>query len=224
VKLLIQAVYHGPIGTSPVAAQVPGQLARHGIPDVVDPVGGLIGHPVSSPSTQAYVDYRWWEAVQDLNGSGDNQKGKYKSAYMRAGFPSSQVQTVYTYLTQDRTDAAGNPVDLSSSLLQVDTYGGQINRVAPAATAVWQRDSIFKLQYQTYWQDQTEGPSANGDNHIAWIRDFYTEMYAAYGGLPDPARDAANNVDGCYVNYPDTGTSAAWPPPCASTTAATCPA
>jgi len=158
---------------------------------------------VSMPSTQAYVDYRWWQAVQDLNGSGDNQKGKYKSAYMRADFADEQVRTIYKHLTQNRTDSSGNAVDLSTSLLQVDTYGGQINRVAPTATAVWQRDSLYKLQYQTYWQDQAEGPSPNGDNHIAWIRDFYGEMYAAYGGIPDPRQDPTNTVDGCYINYPD---------------------
>ena len=28
-------------------------------------------------------------------------------------------------------------------------------------------------------------------------------MYAAYGGIPDPAQDPTNNVDGCYINYPD---------------------
>jgi FAD/FMN-containing dehydrogenase len=203
VKLVIQAAYDGPIGSSPVAAQVPGQLARHGVGDVAQPIGALIGHPVSMPSAPAYVDYRWWQAVQDLNGSGDNQKGKYKSAYMRADFPDDQVQTIYKYLTQNRTDSSGNAVDLSSSLLQVDTYGGQVNRVAPTATAVWQRDSRYKLQYQTYWQDQAEGPSPNGGNHLAWIRDFYGEMYRAYGGVPDPQKDPSNNVDGCYVNYPD---------------------
>jgi hexose oxidase len=203
VKLVIQANYDGPIGSSTVSPQITRRLARHGVANVVAPVGALIGHPVSAPSSQAYVDYRWWEIVQDLNGSGDNQKGKYKSAYMRDSFPTSQIETIYEYLTQTRTDGAGHPVDLSSSLLQVDTYAGQINRVAPTATAVWQRSSLFKLQYQTYWQDQAEGPSANGDNHIQWIRDFYREMYAAYGGIPDPAQDPANNIDGCYVNYPD---------------------
>ena len=209
VKIIIQANYDGPIGSTTVMPQLNSLLTKHGVANVVAPQGAIIGHPVSTPSSSAYVDYRWWQVVQDLNGSGDNQKGKYKSAYMRAGFPTGQVQTIYKYLTQSRTDGSGNPVDLSSSLLQVDTYAGQINTVAPTATAVWQRSSIFKLQYQTYWQDQTEGPSANGDNHIAWIRDFYGEMYGAYGGIPDPAKDPTNNVDGCYINYPDVDLNAA---------------
>lgn len=203
VKLLIQANYDGAPGSGTARPLVEGRLARHGLGHVVAPVGPAIGHPVSTPAAASYVDYRWWEIVQALNGSGDNQKGKYKSAYMRAGFPDDQVRTIYKYLTATPSDAGG-PVDLSSSLLQVDSYGGAINRIAPEATAVWQRSSIFKLQYQSYWQDRTGGPSVNGDGHLAWIRDFYDEMYAAYGGVPDPLRDPANNVDGCYINYPDT--------------------
>jgi len=117
---------------------------------------------------------------------------------MRKGFPPAQVRTIYKYLTKDMPN-----VDMTQSLLQVDSYGGEVNTVGPRATAVWQRSSILKLQYQTYWQDPESGPSPNGDAHIAWMRDFYSEMYADYGGIPDPARDPSNNVDGCYINYPD---------------------
>jgi hypothetical protein len=48
------------------------------------------------------------------------------------------------------------------------------------------------------------GPGPTGDAHIQWIGDFYRDMYAASGGVPDPARDPSGNVDGCYVSYPDT--------------------
>jgi hypothetical protein len=203
VKLLLLVTYDGPVGSATAMPQIKALLAKHGVGNVAEPRGPIIGHPVATPARTAYTDFRWWQAMQDLSGSGDSQKGKFKSAYMRAGFPAGQIQTIYKYLTQTRIDAAGHSVDLSSSLLQVDMYGGRINSRPPTATAVWQRSSLFKLQYQTYWQDQTEGRSANGDNHIAWIRDFYAEMYGAYGGIPDPSQDPSNNVDGCYVNYPD---------------------
>ena len=32
---------------------------------------------------------------------------------------------------------------------------------------------------------------------------FYRDVYASYGGTPDPARDPSGTVDGCYYNYPD---------------------
>jgi hexose oxidase len=146
---------------------------------------------------------RWIEAVETLNGSGPNQKGKYKSAYMRKGFTADQVSTIYDFLTQSRVTPLGAPVDLSQSLLQVDTYGGAVNIVAPTATAMPHRSSILKLQYQTYWQDEFDGPSDNGDGHLAWIRDFYAAMYSSTGGLPDPLLDATDTVDGCYISYPD---------------------
>ena len=118
---------------------------------------------------------------------------------MRKGFSHDQVKTIYKYLTMDVPQA----IDISQSLLQVDSYGGQINAIEPGSTAVWQRSSILKLQYQTYWNDQEDGPSANGDAHIDWIRRFYEEMYAVSGGVPDPSLDPSDNFDGCYINYPD---------------------
>ena len=64
-----------------------------------------------------------------------------------------------------------------SALVQVDSYGCQVNAVDPAATAVPQRSSIMKLQYQTYWTDP-----AQDDNNLDWIRNLYTAMY----GRGDP--------------------------------------
>lgn len=129
----------------------------------------------------------WLQATQMLNGSGPNQRGKYKSAYMITPFPAGQVTAIYAALTDPSYD---NP----QALLQVDSYGCQINARKPDATAVPQRSSIMKLQYQTYWTDP-----ADDDANLTWIRRFYQSVYAASGGTPVP-----NGVtDGCYVNYPD---------------------
>ncbi|MCF7352517.1 FAD-binding protein, partial [Escherichia coli] len=82
-----------------------------------------------------------------LNGSGANQRGKYKSAYMKRGFTAREAQRIYAHLTRTMPG-----VDLSQSLLQVDSYGGAINKAERIGdTAVPQRASIMKLQYQTYW-------------------------------------------------------------------------
>ena len=126
----------------------------------------------------------WIEATQTLNGSGPNQRGKYKSAYMKKPFPQPQIDVMWKYLTADH----GNP----QALLQVDSYGCEINRVASDATAVPQRSSIMKLQYQTYWVHPRDD-----ERNLHWIREFYDAMYGADGPRPDGV------VDGCYVNYPD---------------------
>jgi FAD/FMN-containing dehydrogenase len=130
----------------------------------------------------------WLEATQTLNGSGPNQRGKYKSAYMKQAFPESQIDTIWKWLTVENDQYPAN----SQALLQVDSYGCQINAVAPDATAVPQRSSILKLQYQTYWTEKDQDQV-----NLAWINDFYLEMYGERGPWPDEV------MDGCYVNYCD---------------------
>lgn len=93
--------------------------------------------------TTTTISLPWLQATQTLNGSGRNQRGKAKSAYMNAPFPDDQIQAIYGALTDPNYS---NP----QAVLQVDSYGGRINAVAPGATAVPQRSSIMKLQYQTY--------------------------------------------------------------------------
>jgi hexose oxidase len=204
VALVIQYAYDGPPGSSSILPMLEKILDQFGVYAAAAPHRGtVIGHPVHLTGTLPYQDLTWWEAVQTLNGSGPNQKGKYKSAYMRKDFPDDQIDAIYRYLTLYPKGPDGESIDMSQSLLQVDSYGGEINAVTAQATAVWQRSSVMKLQYQSYWQDPDSGPSPNGDAHIRWINDFYRDVYAAYGGTPDPARDPTGNVDGCYINYPD---------------------
>ena len=154
--------------------------------------GGIHLPPSSSPT----VDYTFYEAVQTLNGSGANQRGKYKSAYMRKGFPLEQVEAIYHNLKRIPSGLTAD--DMKQSLLQVDSYGGFINTIPSDATAIAQRDSILKLQYQTYWTY-----AENDAAHLDWIRTFYSDVYASTGSVPDPAQDPTNNVDGCYYNYCD---------------------
>jgi uncharacterized protein (DUF1501 family) len=110
----------------------------------------------------------------------------------------------------NRTPPGLAPGALAQSLLQVDSYGGAVNTRRSDATPVPQRSSILKLQYQTYWNnDSAVGQGGSGTYqaqaaaHLSWIRGFYADVYAAYGGTPDPTRDASGTVDGCYYNYPD---------------------
>jgi FAD/FMN-containing dehydrogenase len=169
-------------------------IAAHHLPKA--PVLGH-GNIQIHPSAGHTIEYTFYEVTQTLNGSGANQRGKYKSAYMRKAFPADQVAAIFKHL--QIVPEGLQDSDMQQSLLQVDTYGGQINTVNPAKTPIPQRSSIMKLQYQTYWADET-----NDEGHLTWIRNFYSAVYAATGGTPNPDLDTTQNVDGCYYNYCDT--------------------
>jgi hypothetical protein len=155
-----------------------------GLPSPTRPLSP-VGHGiVSSASSERLLP--WLFATQALNGATPNQRGKYKSAYMIEPFQSAQIATMWEYLHQQPNAAA------TQALLQVDSYGCKVNEVKPEATAVAQRSSVMKLQYQTYWID----PAKDSEN-LGWIRDFYEAMYGPEGPRPD------GKVDGCFVNYPD---------------------
>ncbi|MGW2491945.1 BBE domain-containing protein [Streptomyces sp. NPDC001606] len=106
------------------------------------------------------------------------------------------------------------------ALVQIDSYGGRINDIPPDATAVAQRSSVLKLQYQTYW---TWDKDANHDGvhdyrdaladpfiaapHLDWIRRFYGAVYEGSGGVPAVPDSAGpgpgHTTDGCYIGYCD---------------------
>ena len=173
----------------------------------------LSGHPgymssITSSLTEQHLTYL--EAVQTMDGSGPNRFGKYKSAYMKKGFPVDQAETIFKYLHTTPNGPDNQPLNMSACLLQVDSYGGAINRVSPAATAVPQRSSIMKLQYQANWNNAAapgqsdESPYREmAQGYLDWINRFYADVYSAMGGTPDPLKDASGTVDGCYYNYPD---------------------
>jgi FAD/FMN-containing dehydrogenase len=140
-------------------------------------------HPPGGGAEAQELSWLW--ATQQLNGCTPNQRGKYKSAYMIRSFPDSQLAAIWKHLTQP---SVKNP----RSLLQIDSYGCQVNALSPNATAIPQRSSIMKLQYQAYWTEPAEDTA-----NLAWIRAFYKDMYGPRGPVPD------STMDGCYVNYPD---------------------
>ncbi|MEV7782526.1 FAD-binding protein [Kitasatospora sp. NPDC088351] len=131
----------------------------------------------------------WFQATMTLNSSGDNQRGKYKSAYHRRPFTTAQIGAFWAGLTRDVPG-----VDLGRTLVQIDSYGCKVNDRLPADTAVPQRDSIMKLQYQTYWTDP-----AHDAAHLGYLRGLYRDVYRETGGIPEIGAD----TDGAYVNYPD---------------------
>jgi FAD/FMN-containing dehydrogenase len=123
-------------------------------------------------------------------------RAKYKSTCMRRKFSQHEIVTLYKYLTRMIPG-----VDFAHTVLEVDSYGGAMNRKEMLTeTVAYQRSSVMKLQYQTYWSDPAED-----EGHISWMRELYTEIYsgadvdAAHQGTPFPGE----NYQGCYINWCD---------------------
>ncbi|NYH52893.1 hypothetical protein HNR06_002482 [Nocardiopsis arvandica] len=168
--------------------------------DAVDgriaPESGQMSAPMGEhPPVQGMLEPRhlpWLTATQALNGSGENRCGKYKSAYLRRPFSRAQIEAMWAYLGKEHyTDYVNK-----EALIQVDSYGGAINRPF-RETAVPQRDSVLKLQFQVYWKRVEK--ESDVDTHIKWIRDIYRKTFASTGGVPV----IGDATDGCYINYPD---------------------
>lgn len=139
----------------------------------------------------------WLEStVADQGGStiisAENRRAKYKSCYMKQNFTEAEARAYYRMFTGDSTRGL---------LVAVDSYGGAANDLARASdTAIPQRSSVMKLQYQSYWQDPAEDAY-----RLKGIRDAYTAVYSTdavsdrHKGTPYPN----DRYEGCYINYPD---------------------
>ncbi|MFJ4854613.1 FAD-binding oxidoreductase [Streptomyces sp. NPDC088730] len=111
---------------------------------------------------------------------------KIKAACLRRSLAASQLAAVYRHLTNSTGTPAGG--------LELFGYGGQVNTVRPGETAVAQRDSVMKADFHTVWADESDDAAS-----LAWVRDFYRDVYRDTGGVPVP--DGIS--DGSYINYPD---------------------
>jgi hypothetical protein len=139
-------------------------------------------------STITIHELPWLYTTMNLNGSGDSQRFKNKSANMRDVFPDHQIQTLYNWMTGVNMPTFNN----SQALVQIDSYGGVVNDKKSTDRAVPFRDSIMKLQYQVYWVCKE-----NDEENLSWIRGLYNDMYGENGPYPDAV------MQGAYVNYPD---------------------
>lgn len=134
----------------------------------------------------------WLNATHELGQGTWNRRADYKSAYHRR-LTDHQIRSMAACFAAAGRGAEGARVSL-------DTYGGRVNAVAKDATATPHRDSTIKLQYMTFWTDP-----AQDDEHVQWLRDTYTDIYAETGGVPAAANDDPDGTatDGCFVNYLD---------------------
>jgi aclacinomycin oxidase len=118
-------------------------------------------------------------------GDKTTRRYKLKAGYLKRSYTDAQLATIYKYVT--------NTAFPSSGMLFVG-YGGQVQAVAPGATAVAQRDVVMKAVFQTYWADESDDAA-----NLAFVRAFYRDVYAETGGVPVPG----DVSDGSYINYPD---------------------
>ncbi|HAV1831783.1 TPA: FAD-binding oxidoreductase [Enterobacter hormaechei subsp. steigerwaltii] len=175
----------------------------------------LRGHPVSGTvSLDTVYDLPWIDMTQLLNGSGDNQNGKYKSSYMVDNFNVEEGSAIYDFLTDSQAgNAAPAVADKSQTLIQIDSYGMQINQMDDDAmrnTAIAARGSLLKTQYQTYWKDYAQTPpeqaKINEQTIVNWFNAGYNYIHSQ--AQPDVTENKGFPVwgtkyQGCYFNYPD---------------------
>lgn len=110
---------------------------------------------------------------------------KIKDAFLRKPFSAQQIKVAYQHLTH--ADGIGG-------IFGMVTYGGQVNTVAPEATATAMRESVISLSCSAGWMDPKDEARS-----MAWARQFYQELFAESGGVPVP-NEATN---GAMINHPD---------------------
>jgi len=111
---------------------------------------------------------------------------KIKDAFLRKRLTDRQISLAYHTLTQDDQNVGG--------LLGMVTYGGKVNTVAPEATATAQRESIITMSCTAGWGDPKDEARS-----LAWVRQFYADLFAETGGVPAPGEFA----NGALINHPD---------------------
>jgi FAD/FMN-containing dehydrogenase len=135
----------------------------------------------------------WLDATLAGSDSGGAVRAKYKSTYMKKPFTKAECHTMYKYLTSPDIDSHG-------FVLAIDGYGGAMNSQERAHdTAIAQRSSIMKLQWQCYWQDKEQDAS-----RLKFMDDFYTAVYTGPHVSPKhQGTPFGERYEGCYMNYAD---------------------
>jgi FAD/FMN-containing dehydrogenase len=145
---------------------------------------------------QVMTHQRWLDATLTGGGSGPNRRAKYKSTYMKKSFTKAEAACLYRHMTRMIPDT-----NLNGSMLLIDSYGGAINRKEMIEqTAMPQRTSAMKLQFISYWSNDSEDAG-----HLQWIGEFYKDLYSGPDADPDHKETPypGTRYEGCYINYPD---------------------
>lgn len=106
---------------------------------------------------------------------GAHRKFKNTSAFAYEFLPPEGIETIVRHLEQSPAP---------DNLVQFETLGGKVSALSEEATAFPHRKARFSLQYQAYWNEDSEEKE-----HLDWVNAFRKDM------LP--------YTRGAYVNYPD---------------------
>lgn len=129
----------------------------------------------------------WLEiALEPTPSYGEYSRQKSMGGHLRKPLTATQIGAIYRSLT--------DPNHFGAGLVYLAAYGCKINTVSSSATAMAQRDSIFKLWYSNNWADP-----AQDEAQVDWIRTLRKNVHSSTGGFPVPN----DQQDGGYINYPD---------------------
>ncbi len=142
---------------------------------------------VDTPHEAQTAFVPWMKATlgNEFDTEGMNRT-KSADAFLRRSWSDRQIATCYRYLTDERQTGLG--------AVFLYSFGGKINTVPSAATAVAQRDSVLRAWATTFWASPEQDAA-----QIGWLREFNRDLYATGGGVPAP--DSAH--DGAGINFPN---------------------
>ena len=166
-----------------------GADAERQVDDHLAALGAGLGAPTGKEITRmSWLEFALNPLPDLFAGPPGGVSAKVKDALLRRRFTDRQIAVAYDYMT--RTDH-----DVMGGMLGLATYGGQINTVAPDATASAQRGAILDIACNVGWLDPREEAK-----NLAWVRAFYRDLFAETGGVPVPGEA----YDGAFINHPDT--------------------
>jgi hypothetical protein len=177
---------------------------------LVNAVGQFIGTPgelaplldpilaAARPLSCEVVERTYWEANRRLGHATSGDSFAMRNNFAKEPVPDSAFEEICAWVGRwpGSTNSDGGGVGMFS-------WGGQINRVAPDATAFVHRDTFFLASLDTSWTaaDSTEVLSAN----LRWLDGFHAAMRpwlsgSVYQNFPDP--DLENWAQAYYgANY-----------------------
>lgn len=190
-----QAPFDDFVGSMLSAIGIPATECLSPSPTIHLPSSNSTGRTINSLTSALAATRRmdWKYCQQTLNGSGENQRGRYKSAYQTGVFTPTVLQAIWDTLNWPDPGKL-----LTHNLIQIQSFGGRINEASADVrreSSVAQRSSYLKWQPQCYWRDDS---SVSDQAHAAWIQGLFFAAFANDGGVPVNAQ-----FQGCYINYPD---------------------